>query len=453
MFHRIILVLTLFSAIGLVAVGCTGSDTVREVIKKQTQCQDGTLVDEGETCPDPVTRIQCLDGSIVPQGQQCPTTGSSNDDDDRGAPGRADCNIQVTRVTADMDGERAEGTTEPDIICGNERNDAIDGKARDDVIYGGPGNDILIGGDGRDTLKGEAGNDVLRGGPDDDTLDGGEETDTADYSQEDNPDVADQQPVEVNLAQGHAMDAYGDEDTLISIENVIGTPAGDTIIGDGEDNEIEGGGVTSPAVDTLNGGGGRDTIVVSIDFSLAMPPDTFSLTSIENIRGKLPQTATAGLTLTGDGGINKITGSHHDDTLNGGAENDTLDGGAGDDILNGGLGRDTLIGGEGDDCFQLAVPTLGTDRNTNRDLVRATFDTITSYDTGDRIAVSGATTVGDGASVVGDVKVQNGRIVVIIVAADSAATPEVAEVTEPIASVRSGLTTDRFDSVTGTDCS
>lgn len=441
MFHRIILVLTLFSAIGLVAVGCTGSDTVREVIKKQTQCQDGTLVDEGETCP-PVTPVT-------------PVTPSDPDPDtDRGAPGRSDCNIQVSRVTSDMDGERAEGTTEPDIICGNERNDVIDGRAGDDVIFGGAGDDTLIGGDERDILKGEAGNDVLRGGPDNDTLDGGDGTDTADYSQEDNPLTDDQDHVEVNLAQGHAMDAYGDEDTLISIENVIGTPAGDTITGDGRDNEIEGGGTGAGQTDKLNGGDGRDTIVVSATFDLTTPGDTFSITSIENIRGKLPQTAIAGLTLTGDGGINKITGSHHDDTLNGGAENDTLDGGAGDDILNGGLGRDTLIGGEGDDCFQLAVPTLGTDRNTNRDLVRATFDTITSYDTGDKIAVSGATTVGDGASVVGDVKVlQNGRIVVIIVAADSAATPEVAEVTEPIAFVRSGLTTDRFDSVTGTDCS
>jgi Ca2+-binding RTX toxin-like protein len=55
----------------------------------------------------------------------------------------------------------------------------------------------------------------------------------------------------------------------------------------------------------------------------------------------------AGLTLTGSAGDDRLTGTALDDTIFGEAGNDTLDGGAGNDTLDGGAGNDTLIGGEG----------------------------------------------------------------------------------------------------------
>ena len=466
MLHRIILVLTL-----LVAVGCTGDDTVvREVF---CPTLDRVLM-EDETCPDPPPAVAPPTTPVAP-----PTT--PDPDTDRGE----DCTpVQGVDLTA---------TSQDDIICGNERDNTIEGLTGDDTIYGGPGNDTLIGGDDRDTLKGEAGNDILRGGQDNDILDGGADTDTADYSQE--QATADPRlPVMVDLAEGQATDTYMDDDTLISIENVIGTPAADRIIGNGENNKIDGNGGDDTLLD---GGAGSDTIVASADFNLATSQagNDPSIRNFENIEGKLAADATAGPGLTGDDGPNIITGTSladtlngaggndtlnggvgvdtlngdagndtlnggaGDDNLNGGAGNDNLNGGAGADTLIGGAGRDTLIGGEGGDCFQLAVPDIpdAADNNESRGIIRATLDSIRSYGEGDSISVTGATgSVGSGeGDANGDVRVQSGRIVVVIVAA-VAADPDsnvvaVAEVSETLANV-SGLATANFDTVSTTAC-
>ena len=267
MLHRVVLVLTL-----LVVASCTGDDTVRVDVFCPTL--DRVLM-EDETCPDPPPVVAPPTTPVTPPTTPDPGT-------DRGDSTRSDCNIQVTIVTSDMDGERFEGTPGDDIICGNERNDVIDAKRGDDTIFGGTGNDILIGGEDRDVLRGEAGNDVLRGGPDDDVLDGGGGTDTADYSKENDrfEDENDRVGVVVDLAEGQATDTYGDEDTLIEIENVIGTPVSDTIIGDKKDNEIDGYG----GDDMLDGGAGSDTIVVDGEFTLdATSPGSLNF---ENIRGK-----------------------------------------------------------------------------------------------------------------------------------------------------------------------
>ena len=342
MLHRIILVLTL-----LVAVSCTGDDTVVERVSVFCPTLDRVLM-EDENCPDPPT--------TTPPTTTPPTT-TPDTDTDRGAPTRSDCNIQVTIATSDVDEGRFEGTTGDDSICGNERNDVIDGRAGDDVIHGGAGNDILIGGDDRDELKGEAGNDVLRGGQDNDILNGGDGTDTADYSREDNPDTTDQDPVTVNLAEGHAEDAYGDEDTLESIEKVIGTSAADTITGGAEADIIVGG----AGGDTLDGGAGTDDTLsyetetdAGVTISLAVTPNTATGGSAEGDTIKGFENVVGGGdadTLTGDDKANKLTGGGGNDTLTGGPGGDTLTGGAGGDILIGGTGRDTLTGGAGGDCF------------------------------------------------------------------------------------------------------
>ena len=66
-----------------------------------------------------------------------------------------------------------------------------------------------------------------------------------------------------------------DDDTLISIENVIGTVGVDTITGDNGNNEIDGnGGDTGGAGMTLDGGAGSDTIVVTANFDLDTEPGT-----------------------------------------------------------------------------------------------------------------------------------------------------------------------------------
>jgi len=334
-------------ALALAVSGCTGDDeTITKNIETR-QCHDGTTVNvtEGEECPAP-------DPEVTQDTGTTQDTGATPDrDTDRGAPGRADCNIPVQGVSLD-------GTNQDDVICGNDRGNTIDGLAGNDTIYGGPGNDTLIGGNDRDVLRGEAGDDILRGGQDDDTLDGGDGTDTADYSEEDNPHTTSggdppqplRDPVTVNLAEGQATDAYEDVDTLISIENVIGTPGNDTITGDEKDNEIDGFGDANAGAtvdDMLDGGAGTDTIVVSATNTpfVLSESEQPNIKNFENIKGK----GTAGLTLTGDDKPNVITGTSLVDTLNGDGGNDRLIGGKGDDTLNGNEGSDTLVGGEGND--------------------------------------------------------------------------------------------------------
>ena len=344
-------------------------------------------------------------------------------------------------------------TSQDDIICGNERDNKIEGLAGDDTIYGRAGDDTLIGGDDRDVLKGEAGNDILRGGQDNDILDGGGGTDTADYSKENFAVPENSQEEEfngdavvVNLAEGQATDIYGDDDTLISIENVIGTSKADTIIGDDGPNEIDGNGVEDEGgnglVDTLDGGAGSDTIVVAgdqdTDFKLAEqqagnPPN---VKGFENIKGRLLAGATGGQTLTGDHNPNIITGTPDNDTLNGEGGNDTLVGGAGNDKLIGGTGTDKLTGGAGNDCFQIdlssnltgtlipAITQAITDMDKEveakaisaaRAAISATRDSVMDYSNGDTI--SGGT-LAEGAGVAGQVLVSSGSVSVILVLDD-----------------------------------
>ena len=487
MLHRIVLVLTL-----LVAVGCTGEDTVIREVEVFCPTLERVLM-EDEACPDPPPAD--TSNNNTPGNQGGGSTGGQSDTD-RGAPSRSDCNISVTVPTTEA--APFEGTTGDDTICGNERDDVIDAREGDDTVYGGPGNDTLIGSEDRDVLKGEAGNDVLSGGGGNDILDGGPGIDTANYGHitENDPrttGVVDS--VNVNLAEGEATDGYGDSDELISIENVIGTSADDTIIGDSGPNEIDGGGGT----DELDGGAGSDTIVVTATLDLGSPAgENANIKNFENIKGKLvgdnptapeltgdddPNIITgtaladtlnggdgndtlnggAGVdTLNGDGGNDTLNGGADADNLNGGAGNDNLNGGAGADTLTGGAGRDTLTGGEGGDCFQLSVPATAlatsnaADNNERRGIIRATSDSIRSYGEGDTIFVTGATAVGSAeGDIDGDVRVQAGRIVLVIVAAVTADSDNnvagVTEVSENLATV-SGLAAENLNSVSSGTC-
>lgn len=92
-------------------------------------------------------------------------------------------------------------------------------------ITGGSGADLLIGGNLNDTLNGGAGNDTLIGNLGNDLLTGGNDTDTISYQTASGPVI-------VNLTTKKATGAAG-IDTLLGIENVIGSLYNDTILGGG----------------------------------------------------------------------------------------------------------------------------------------------------------------------------------------------------------------------------
>lgn len=218
------------------------------------------------------------------------------------------------------------GTTGDDVLVGTPGPDVICGLGGHDQLSGLGGNDILRGGDGKDFIKGGDGDDVF---------DGGLGADWADYS-----GVSGPTGVTVNLSSGTATGQGND--TLVSIEAVIGSDNADTITGGPEDNTILGG----PGDDVLNGGGGNDTA----DYSGAIKGVTVSLTAQgPQATGQGVDTLTAFEHLIGSDHDDVLTGDGGANRLDGGDGNDTLVGGGGDDVLVGGRGNDVMDGGEGED--------------------------------------------------------------------------------------------------------
>jgi Ca2+-binding RTX toxin-like protein len=166
-------------------------------------------------------------------------------------------------------------------------NDTFNGGVGNDNATGGKGNDILKGGDGNDFLSGGYGDDILDGGYGFDTLNGGAGIDTVDYSFYGSGVVADLVNGVVSFPDNSTR-----TDTLLSIENAIGSHGNDTLTGNADKN-------------TLNGNSGNDL----------------------------------------------LRGGFGNDTLLGNVGDDSLAGDQGDDILIGGDGNDALTGSSGADHF------------------------------------------------------------------------------------------------------
>ena len=172
-------------------------------------------------------------------------------------------------------------------------------------LYNVTGNDLdnaITGAALADTLLGGAGDDTLDGGGGDDSLEGGGGADFVSYADASGG-------VTVDLAAGTATGAAG-TDSLLDLENALGSDHDDRITGQAGANLIFGGG----GDDTMSGAGGEDA-------------------------------------LFGDEGRDSISGGADADVLEGGDGADTLDGEAGDDIIDGGTGNDSITGGAGSDLF------------------------------------------------------------------------------------------------------
>ena len=211
------------------------------------------------------------------------------------------------------------------------------------VIVGNDGNNLLSGLGGADQLVGGLGDDVLKGGAGDDLLDGGGGTDTVDYS-----DLS--VSVTVDLIAGKATGEG--TDSLISIESVIGSKAGDVI------GRFTGDGI-------LDGRGGDDTILVAGGRGQLLGGSGFDTLSFASAKSAVELSLEFGTaTVSGQNakvsGFEMAIGTDFDDVLTGhvdnerlegGLGNDTIDGRSGADTIAGGLGSDKLTGGTGDDLF------------------------------------------------------------------------------------------------------
>ncbi len=211
---------------------------------------------------------------------------------------------------------------------------------------------------GDDTVLALGGDDLIEGSLGSDTLNGGGGFDTVDYT---GSDAA----VTVNLttSTNSPSGGWAQGDTLISIENIVGSQYADFLTGSATLNILNGG----LGADTMSGGanndtyhvddagdvvidtsGTADTVISSITYSL-VDADSANLTGqIEN----LTLSGTADINGTGNAVNNRIIGNDGANTLDGGAGVDNISGGGGIDHLLGGEGNDILDGGTGDDTLE-----------------------------------------------------------------------------------------------------
>ena len=274
-----------------------------------------------------------------------------------------------------------------DLITGTTGNDELDGGVGDDIVNGGEGDDYLMGSPGNDTLNGNTGDD------------------TVDYSTAPSR-------VYVTLATTSSQGTEGSgSDTLLNIDNLIGSNFNDLLFGNDERNVLRDFG---GATDLMDGAGGNDVLLVAryttadssvtlrggtgndyISFSgpagyhIGAPTleggdddDTIVLASFDHailsggagfdtldvdftnnpysftLDTSNPDVETNILRNGGMGG-GRVSGFERvivhgwtgNDILTAGANSDVLYGGAGFDVLNGGGGSDLLYGDDGADTL------------------------------------------------------------------------------------------------------
>jgi Ca2+-binding RTX toxin-like protein len=313
----------------------------------------------------------------------------------------------IENVTGSAFNDRLTGFTGANLLDGGNGDDQLSGFGDDDSLFGGLGNDLLVGGAGNDEMDGGIGRDTAsyRG-----AISGG--------------------GVTVNLLTGVSSGAQG-SDTLIRIEDLIGSDFDDVLTGDKGVNQIAGG----AGNDILDGGLGIDTVSYAeasagVTVSLLAGQSiggagTDQLLGFENIIGSAfndsltgngvanilvggagddlldgqggidtadyrtakaavvadlaAGTATSGVEVDSLVRIENLIGSKFSDSLTGGLGINKLDGGRGKDLIIGGVGADHLTGGAGNDVFRYL--TLG-------DSTLAAMDLITDLGGNDRIDLS-----------------------------------------------------------------
>ncbi|MDF1878942.1 hypothetical protein JHD46_04735, partial [Sulfurimonas sp. SAG-AH-194-C20] len=306
-----------------------------------------------------------------------------------GANTDTDTLVGIENITgSDTKADDIAGNSNDNTLKGLGGNDTISGAEGDDDIDGGLDNDTLLGGADQDTLRGSFGDDFLEGGTGNDILEGGAGVDIISYTNALNA-------VEVRLDTGIATGEG--VDSILDVENVLGSTFADTITGSDVVNTLFGGAGDDSLFggkqddtlfgddgddtlsggegdDVLEGGAGLDTasyqdvsnvtsqgIVANLATNTALNDgygDTDSYVSIENI-----QASQYSDTITGDINTNTFYGEDGNDTLYGGEGDDYLDGGAQDDIFRGEEGNDTLVGGSGSDTadYSNAVAAIKAD--------------------------------------------------------------------------------------------
>jgi Ca2+-binding RTX toxin-like protein len=266
-----------------------------------------------------------------------------------------------------LTGGGADGDVLFDIenLTGSAYDDSLIGDDTANELRGLDGDDYLNGGEGNDSLYGDTDDDTLRGDEGADTLDGGDGHDTATYQ-------FSSAGVVVSLIADTAKGGDAEGDTLIDVENLIGSSEGDWLEGDDAANVLDGGSGNDTLKgfggddtllgawdnDTLKGGGGADVLDGQTGNDTADYSDSPDYVVISLATGEAWGGDADGDTLLA---IENLTGSDHDDWLEGDDQINELRGLGGNDTLIGGADADYLDGGEGVDTVSYATSARGVD--------------------------------------------------------------------------------------------
>ncbi|MFN3236973.1 MAG: beta strand repeat-containing protein, partial [Pseudomonadales bacterium] len=239
------------------------------------------------------------------------------------------------------------------------------------TLQGNAGSNLLISGVGADTLEGLGGDDVFVVNDSNDVVIGTGETrssvsftaTTANLTLTGGASINAVGNGNANILTGNAGDNR--LDGLAGADLLVGGQGNDTLFG-GDDFDV----------DTLDGGNGDDTYIVSANFfsSLAVQDeirdsggndvivlpaflgiDTFVLPG--NIEG-ITITGTGSVDFNGNAAANRLTGNASVNIIRGAGGNDTIVGGGGADFLFGDDGNDLLegehmFGGSGNDTYKV----------------------------------------------------------------------------------------------------
>ncbi|MEO5374344.1 MAG: cadherin-like domain-containing protein, partial [Alphaproteobacteria bacterium] len=304
----------------------------------------------GEAAGDTLTGIEDVQGSVFAdslKGDAVVNTllGGSGDDVLEGAGGGDRLEGADGSDTASYAGSGAGVTVSLASGAASGGDAAGDTLVSIENLRGSAFSDALTGNGGSNVLEGLGGDDILDGGLGADILDGGAGSDTASYA-------ASTAVVTVDLTAGTGLGGSAEGDTLMDVENVIGSTGGDTLRGSAGANALSGGAGNDllegrGGADLLDGGTGADTATYAgSDAGVVV-----DMLSNVNIGGDA-----AGDVLTG---IETLIGSSHDDGLAGTSVAETLSGGDGADVLEGRGGADRLDGGAGSDTASYASSDAG----------------------------------------------------------------------------------------------
>jgi Ca2+-binding RTX toxin-like protein len=308
--------------------------------------------------------------------------------------GAAGVNVNLTTGVA-IDGmgntdtlsgiEGVRGTQFGDTFTGSDANEFFRGLAGNDTINGGNGSDwasysadifalqedqVLVavnvnlgtglatdsfggtdtltsieniaGGTLADTLTGNAFDNIFRGFAGNDTINGAGGSDTVDYSRDalfgENVylGATGNAGVSVNLLGGFAVDGFGNTDTLISIENAIGTAFADSFSG------------VFGTANTFTGGDGNDSYTIEDASDVVIEAAGATAGTADQVTTSLASYALAAnvenLSSANVPGAHFFFGNSSDNIITiGGSpspDNDIVDGGAGADTMSAGLGSD-----------------------------------------------------------------------------------------------------------------